>query len=87
MDYYKILKDEGYLVLLTILRDHDPDLFMRAMFKIILKHKDLVLGEGHTKEEKLEALNSMIQHFQAPEREEFEKCAVIKSWIDEVKGV
>jgi hypothetical protein len=87
MDYHKILKDEGYLVLLTILRDHDPDLFMSAMFKITLKHKDLVLGEGHTMEEKLDALNLMIEHFQSPEREEFEKCAVIKSWIDEVKGV
>lgn len=86
MDYQKILKDEGYLALLTILRDHNPDLFMRAMFKIISKHRDLVLGEGHTKEEKLAALNRMIQYFQSPELEEFEKCAVIQSWIDEIKG-
>ena len=86
MDYHKILREEGYLTLLTILRDHDPDLFMRAMFKIISTHKDLILGDEHTVESKLEALNQMIKHFESPERQEFEKCAVIKNWIDEVKG-
>lgn len=85
MDYGKILKDRGYLALLTILRDHDPDLFMRAMFKIISEHKDLVLGKDHTVEAKLTALNQMINYFESPERQEFEKCAIIKNWIDEVK--
>jgi hypothetical protein len=85
MDYGKILKNKGYLALLTILRDHDPDLFMRTMFKIISEHKDLVLSKDHTTEAKLNALNQMINYFESPKMQEFEKCAIIKNWIDEVK--
>lgn len=59
--------------------------FMKTVYKIIRDNQELTLKDSNISEQKKLALTKMIQHFESPEVEDFEKCTIIKQWIDELK--
>ena len=57
---------------------------METVFRLIANNKSDLL-ENQEAGDVLGALTQMIQYFESPERQEFEKCAEIKTWMDEIK--
>lgn len=79
-----LFNNKYFIEALTLLKESDPDLFMEIVFRLIANNKSDLL-ENQKTDEVLKALTQMIQYFESPERQEFEKCAKIKTWMDEIK--
>ena len=79
-----LFNNKYFIEALTLLKESDPDLFMETVFRLIANNKSDLL-ENQEAGEVLRALTQMIQYFESPERQEFEKCAEIKTWMDEIK--
>jgi len=79
-----LFNNKYFIEALTLLKESDPDLFMETVFRLIANNKGDLL-ENQEAGDVLGALTQMIQYFESPERQEFEKCAKIKTWMDEIK--
>jgi hypothetical protein len=79
-----LFNNKYFIEALTLLKESDPDLFMETVFRLIANNKSDLL-ENQEANDVLGALTQMIQYFESPERQEFEKCAEIKTWMDEIK--
>ena len=58
---------------------------METSFRLIANNKSQLLNNNKDSDDILEALTQMMYYFESPERQEFEKCIEIKTWIDEIK--
>lgn len=79
-----LFNNKYFIEALTLLKESDPDLFMETVFRLISNNKSELLGNQEAGDIP-RALTQMIQYFESPERQEFEKCAKIKMWMDEIK--
>jgi len=79
----KIIENTDTLKLLTILRDNDKESFYRVVYRIINECPEKILNNKYKADQKLKALNEMLEHFK--EEEEYERCAKIKQLIDGIK--
>ena len=64
------------------LNEHD---LMETAYRIIKENKEKTLKDSTINKHKKRALTKMIQYFESPDVEDFEKCAIIKEWINELK--
>jgi hypothetical protein len=79
-----LFNNKYFIEALTLLKESDPNLFMETVFRLIANNKNDLL-ENQEANDVLGALTQMIQYFESTERQEFEKCAEIKTWMDEIK--
>lgn len=73
------LKTSAMLAELVSLRHTDFDAFMNLLYEALQKELSGAIFDETPVPEKQEALNSMIQYFQ--DREEYEKCAVLRDLV------
>ncbi len=80
-----LFNNKYFIEALTLLKESNPDLFMETSFRLIANNKSQLLNNNKDSDDILEALTQMMYYFESPERQEFEKCIEIKTWIDEIK--
>jgi hypothetical protein len=64
------------------LRENDYDGFMQKLFEALSGDFRDMVNDHSPLDEKSQALKTMIGHFEA--REEYEKCAALKTMLDEL---
>tara|TARA_Y100000389_G_C17277495_1_gene421181 strand:- start:104 stop:385 length:282 start_codon:yes stop_codon:yes gene_type:complete len=79
----KIIESTDTLSLLTVLKDHDINIFYDVIYKILNECPEKILNNKYTAAQQLEALNKIIKHF--TEKEEYERCIKIKQIIDGIE--
>jgi len=76
------LNSDKLLNQLEALKREDIDIFYNVVFNSLSSYPDEAVEDPSPRESKIQALDSMIEHF--VEKEEFEKCSFIKEIIDRI---
>lgn len=69
------IRDEALLKELILLKQKDPDAFADMVLGIIKRFPELAVQDEHPLDEKLKALNLLLQNHEG--REKYEDCAFI----------
>lgn len=75
-EYHKMLID------LIKLRETDYPAFMNKLYEALSGEFKGAIHDSKPKEEKVQAILTMIEHFS--EREEYEKCAELKKLVEQL---
>ena len=76
------LNSDKLLNQLEALKREDVDIFYNVVFNSLSSYPDEAVEDPSPRKSKIQALDSMIEHF--VEKEEFEKCSFIKDIIDRI---
>ena len=77
------LHDPELLKALLKLREQRPDEFMDLVLHSLKKYPELAVEDLAPSENKLRALQTMLEHYEASEN--YEDCAFIKELKDQIK--
>ena len=70
---------------MKFLKDNDYDKFMRVLYKSIESFPERIKTDPFPLEHRISAIKKVLDYFEDDDRQEFEKCALLKKVIDELE--